>query len=530
MKRDERTVVFQLPSTVSGQVACISGTAAGRSWDLSAGTFVVGRADECDLAIPQEPGVSKIHAKIIAENDAYTVVDNESRNGTLVNGAPVQRARLRDGDEIRICNCVLRFSQRGSGNTSTSVAAAPAASAPQPIAPPAQPLPVSTPHAHPPPLRSPARVPEPMHVEPTFEDPAPPVEITDPAVFEAQPPERAVTSTELSIPGRDRAASALVSWFASGFVGALVLGGTSAVALLLTASAPTTTPPALPPVSTKPAEAASVDVAPPSEAAPSDPPPPAPADGAADATGASTTFVVAQPVDPKGDAQARAAASAKRAASSATEPPALEDGEVPTTPSVAATTGDDVSVYPATPEEAHAELVRARSAGKVRSVSGQDGAGVVRGQVLVTLEDVEDSDELPALRESIKALEPAAFAGDLDAQKKLEEAQKRVVQLTSRAPTVTAPIGGTLGDFNVAVGDSVVSAQILGRVVESRPSAHVRVKVDKKLLLVAPRKGAKVELRTSTGVAPGTVVSSSRGIVVVDTGDTPPADVQFVKF
>src|SRR5690348_394460 len=108
---NERTVMFQLPSVISGNLACIAGSVAGRSWDLSAGTFVIGRNDTCDLTLPNEPGVSKVHAKIVAEGERYMLMDCESRNGTIVNGAPIQKQALVDGDEIRICGCVLRFSQ-----------------------------------------------------------------------------------------------------------------------------------------------------------------------------------------------------------------------------------------------------------------------------------------------------------------------------------------------------------------------------------------------------------------------------------
>src|SRR5690606_26079949 len=87
----------------------------GRSWSLSAGTFVIGRQAGSDLTLATEPGVSKLHAKILAEGDHYSLVDNESRNGTIVNGRPIQKARLKTGDEIRICNCVLRFTQTGGG-------------------------------------------------------------------------------------------------------------------------------------------------------------------------------------------------------------------------------------------------------------------------------------------------------------------------------------------------------------------------------------------------------------------------------
>ncbi len=79
MSSAEKTVMFTLPNLVSGQLACITGTAAGRSWDLSAGTFTIGRSDEHDMALATEPGVSKTHAKIIGQGDRYLIVDCESR-------------------------------------------------------------------------------------------------------------------------------------------------------------------------------------------------------------------------------------------------------------------------------------------------------------------------------------------------------------------------------------------------------------------------------------------------------------------
>jgi hypothetical protein len=112
---NERTVVFHLPTMVAGSLAAISGTVAGRTFPLTAGTFVIGRQADLDLPLPVEPGVSKVHAKIVAEGDHYMLYDAESRNGTVVNGRPVQRVRLYDGDEIQVCGCTLRFTQTAGG-------------------------------------------------------------------------------------------------------------------------------------------------------------------------------------------------------------------------------------------------------------------------------------------------------------------------------------------------------------------------------------------------------------------------------
>ena len=112
MSSAEKTVMFTLPNLVSGQLACIGGTAAGRSWDLSAGTFTIGRTDEHDMALAAEPGVSKTHAKIIGQGVRYLIVDCESRNGTLVNGQPCpspERRHLLDGDLISAGSSLFAF-------------------------------------------------------------------------------------------------------------------------------------------------------------------------------------------------------------------------------------------------------------------------------------------------------------------------------------------------------------------------------------------------------------------------------------
>ena len=49
----------------------------------------------------EHPSVSKRHARIVAEKDAYAVYDLGSSNGTFVNGKRVTEARLADGCEVR---------------------------------------------------------------------------------------------------------------------------------------------------------------------------------------------------------------------------------------------------------------------------------------------------------------------------------------------------------------------------------------------------------------------------------------------
>ena len=72
------------------------------------GRTVLGRADDADIQV-DEAGVSRRHAAITKLGDAYTLEDLQSRNGTYVNGQPIQKHQLRGGDVIDLATWRLRF-------------------------------------------------------------------------------------------------------------------------------------------------------------------------------------------------------------------------------------------------------------------------------------------------------------------------------------------------------------------------------------------------------------------------------------
>ena len=69
----------------------------------------IGRGDENDIQI-DNPGVSTQHAMVVREGDDYFVMDAKSKNGTVVNGAKVQRKKLEYGDMITILKHTLKYS------------------------------------------------------------------------------------------------------------------------------------------------------------------------------------------------------------------------------------------------------------------------------------------------------------------------------------------------------------------------------------------------------------------------------------
>src|SRR3982751_6888340 len=85
------------------QLRINSGTLAGQTYDLETGFMTIGRSDTCTVRFdPQTERIaSKQHAFIEAKPDGYYVTDNQSTNGTFVNGQQVSSQKLNSGDGIQ---------------------------------------------------------------------------------------------------------------------------------------------------------------------------------------------------------------------------------------------------------------------------------------------------------------------------------------------------------------------------------------------------------------------------------------------
>jgi hypothetical protein len=79
-----------------------SGPVAGQRWTLDKDTLTIGRDAGCDIMIPDRQ-VSRQHARLRRGENGFEVEDLGSKNGTHVNGAPVDRPRaLQDGDVVQV--------------------------------------------------------------------------------------------------------------------------------------------------------------------------------------------------------------------------------------------------------------------------------------------------------------------------------------------------------------------------------------------------------------------------------------------
>ena len=122
-KWDDGTIlVSSLPSSPAPLQAPTAGESRtpyffhkGKRIDITQTPFVVGKYNTtCPLhyALFDNNRISRSHATFLYEQGKYYIRDNQSRNGTSLNGrslVPLQPVELKDGDEIRLYDEFLEF-------------------------------------------------------------------------------------------------------------------------------------------------------------------------------------------------------------------------------------------------------------------------------------------------------------------------------------------------------------------------------------------------------------------------------------
>lgn len=84
------------PRNALGEVTIVSGPGAGTTVSIDRGVITIGRDPECDVVL-DDPLVSKRHARLEIGQGRVELVDLNSANGILVDGAPVTYLTATDG-------------------------------------------------------------------------------------------------------------------------------------------------------------------------------------------------------------------------------------------------------------------------------------------------------------------------------------------------------------------------------------------------------------------------------------------------
>jgi diguanylate cyclase (GGDEF)-like protein len=106
------------PVSVTNRNACLvhiypTGVGMGSRYTLTDEPLVIGRGNDCEIRI-NDHSVSRRHARLQPGVDGYYAVDLQSTNGTYVNDVPASMCKLKDGDYLRVGNCIYRFLTGGN--------------------------------------------------------------------------------------------------------------------------------------------------------------------------------------------------------------------------------------------------------------------------------------------------------------------------------------------------------------------------------------------------------------------------------
>jgi adenylate cyclase len=85
-----------------------------QAYTFTEGEVLIGRSPDCQIVL-KDFGISRTHAKLIADEDGVRIQDLKSKNGTQVNGVPVVEAPLKDGDRILLGKFQIAFNKTLEG-------------------------------------------------------------------------------------------------------------------------------------------------------------------------------------------------------------------------------------------------------------------------------------------------------------------------------------------------------------------------------------------------------------------------------
>ncbi|MBI5368154.1 MAG: FHA domain-containing protein, partial [Planctomycetes bacterium] len=104
-----------------------------RLCELGDALVTIGRHTKSTVVI-RDQNSSREHCQIRRAGDAWSIIDLNSRNGTLVNGCPINEHRLRHGDRIEIGNTTMVYVSDGASGVAP-LPPRPAPKGPPPLRP-----------------------------------------------------------------------------------------------------------------------------------------------------------------------------------------------------------------------------------------------------------------------------------------------------------------------------------------------------------------------------------------------------------
>jgi two-component system, cell cycle response regulator len=87
----------------------LAGSNLGKMFKIEGEAVTIGRSSECKIRL-EDDGISRKHARVFMQGRELWIEDLKSANGTIINGQPIAKQKLRDGDKLQVgATTILKF-------------------------------------------------------------------------------------------------------------------------------------------------------------------------------------------------------------------------------------------------------------------------------------------------------------------------------------------------------------------------------------------------------------------------------------
>ena len=100
------------------RVIILSEIMRGKTYELSGDLFRIGRTEVNDICIP-DGTISTHHCDLIKDGDGYVARDQNSTNGTRINGIKITEQRLCNSDILQVGGIEILFDCEDKANTTS---------------------------------------------------------------------------------------------------------------------------------------------------------------------------------------------------------------------------------------------------------------------------------------------------------------------------------------------------------------------------------------------------------------------------
>ena len=108
-KIEEKKLISQMKRLGAFPILKYSDDNNSAQYEINIPVTTVGRDEKSNIICIPNKNISRNHFSIIFSNDKYTIVDNKSTNGIIINGYKLNNSQLKNGDIIEIADVTFTF-------------------------------------------------------------------------------------------------------------------------------------------------------------------------------------------------------------------------------------------------------------------------------------------------------------------------------------------------------------------------------------------------------------------------------------